>query len=156
MLVSFDARHRGLLLPRGDDAWVEYGYGEYAWYAELRDAWYRAFPAVLWPTRGTLGRREIAARGVAGLRAAMPWTVLEELAVERARAAELLATLDARFERGRAELVDNRVYGMQFVPDDDGYWCCFNCNDALAGWLRQLGCRVSWALVRTDLAVAHR
>jgi len=40
----------GLVLPTGDPApapgWVEYGFGEWEWYALGNDAWYRVFPAM--------------------------------------------------------------------------------------------------------------
>lgn len=150
--LVYDARHRGLILPREDGTWVEYGFGEYAWYAELRDAWYRVFPTMLWPTGGTLGRRELGAGPPV---ASLPWAKLETIFVERALAMQLRQSLDERFAARSEALVHNAVYRFDFVPDDDGYWCLFNCSDAVAGWLRQLDCRVSWVPIRFDLAVAR-
>jgi hypothetical protein len=151
VLLAQDGRHLGLLLPRGG-RYVEYGFGEYAWYAELRDAWYRAFPAMLWPTAGTIGRREVEAADAAGVRRRLWWMQLDEIPVEGERAAALLARLDARFAAG-GPAVHNPTYGIDFAADPDGYWCLFNCNDAVAGWLEELGCRVSWVPLRLDLEV---
>lgn len=151
VVLVFDARHRGLVLPRDDGTWVEYGFGEYAWYAELRDAWYRVFPAMLWPTRGTLGRRELPTADPAE---SIPWATLETLMVERKRALELRRELDARFAAHGERVVRNSAYGIDFVPDENGYWCFFNCSDAVTEWLRRLDCRVSWVPIRIDLAVA--
>src|SRR5262245_57988661 len=50
-------RHSGLLLPVGDGRVVEYGYGDWSWYALGKDDWWRAPATVLWPCPGTLGRR---------------------------------------------------------------------------------------------------
>lgn len=155
VFVTFDDRHRGLLLPRQTAAWVEYGYGEYAWYAENRDAWYRVFPTVLWPTRGTLSRREVQAGSAAELSDALWWMELHPLRVERADAARVLAELDREFERHRDAMIQNHVYRKEFVPADRSYWCFFNCHDAIAGWLVELGCAVSWVPIRVDLVMAE-
>ncbi|MBM3961729.1 MAG: hypothetical protein FJ306_07500 [Planctomycetes bacterium] len=52
-----EAMHTGLVLPPATDGagFVEFGYGEWEWFARGNDAWYRVFPTVLWPTMGTLG-----------------------------------------------------------------------------------------------------
>lgn len=150
-----DSRHLGLLLPRDDATFVEFGYGDWDWYAMEQDSWYHAFDTVLWPTQGTLARREIAARDGAGLQQRVPWATFDAILVARADAHALLGELEARFDRGRDRLHHSVRYGMDFVPDDDGYWCCFNCNDAVADWLRRLGCSVSWVPIRLGLAVAR-
>jgi hypothetical protein len=147
-----DARHRGLVLPTADGGLVEYGYGEFAWYAEMRDAWYRAFPAALWPTAGTLGVRRLAARDGTTLRRELGGAQFDELRVARSAAAALEERLARRFEAGGPAL-GNAVYGFDFVPDPAGYWCLFNCNDAVALWLTELGCQVTWVPVRLDLEV---
>ena len=46
-------------------------------------------------------------------------------------------------------------YGMRFVRDESPYWFPYNCNDAIAEWLRDLGCEVSWALVRVGLELVE-
>jgi hypothetical protein len=148
-----DDRHVGLLLPRAPGRVVEYGFGDWDWYAMERDAWYNVFDTVLWPTQGTLCRRELAAHGAADLRARLPWATVHEFAVERARAGALLLDLDAQFAAHADELHHSARYGMDFVPHDDGYWLFHNCNDVLADWLRRLGCEVSWVPVRLGLAV---
>lgn len=153
VLLSFDSRHRGIVLPRRDRRWVEYHYGEMGWYAHMQDAWYDVFDTVLWPTQGALGRREIGGADVAAVRRRFSWIRFEPLEVERERVLALRDALDARFEAGRDEVVRNDDYGLDFVPVEDGFWCLFNCNDAVAVWLEDLGCDVSWVPIRTDLEV---
>jgi hypothetical protein len=151
-----DERHRGLVVPWPDGGFVEYGYGEWRWYAELDDAWYRAFPAVLWPTRGALGRRPSDAPDLDALRLRWSWLQLLPVTVERHRVDALRTRLEAAFAERAAELYHNAAYGFDFVPSEDGFWCLFNCNDAVAEWLEELGCTVSWVPIRTGLEVAGR
>src|SRR5262245_26160467 len=62
--VLSEGIHLGLVLPTGDPApaagFVEYGFGEWEWFAKGNNAWYRVFPVLLWPTAGTLCRRQYA------------------------------------------------------------------------------------------------
>lgn len=149
-----DARHRGLILPSADGQLLEFGYGEYAWYAEMRDAWYRVFPAALWPTPGTLGVRRLGATRGEQLAAVLPGASVDELVVARDGVESLRQQLLDRFAAAGAPLW-NGIYGFDFVPDPAGYWCLFNCNDAVADWLVALGCRVSWVPIRLDLEVVE-
>lgn len=150
-----DARHLGLLLPRSPGVFVEYGYGDWDWYAKLHDCWYHVFDTVLWPTQGTLGRREVRTPDGEGVSQILSWTQVQPIPVPAAAARDLLASLDAQFARHQQEELYNATYGMTFVPHDDGFWCCYNCNDAVTDWLRALGCSVSWVPLRLGLALAE-
>jgi hypothetical protein len=149
-----DDRHLGLVLPRESGRLVEYGFGDYDWYALGHDAWYCAFDTVLWPTQGTLARRELDAHDGSSLRQRLPWVTVDEIAVERAPMRALLAELDAAFARHADRVHHNAAWGMDFVPHEDGYCCLWNCNDMVADWLERLGCRVSWVPIRLGLVVA--
>lgn len=149
-----DDRHRGVVLPRVEGGFVEYGFGDWDWYAENCDRWYHAFDTVLWPTQGTLGRRLTAARNGDELRARFSWMNLYEIRVDRTKMEALRAELAKTYAKESAREVFNARYGMSFVPCADSYWCLFNCNDAVTVWLRKLGCSVSWVPIRVDLSVA--
>ena len=151
-----EARHSGLVLPQEGFGYVEYGYGEWEWYAMEADSWYRVFPAVLWPTRGTLGRRTSAAEDELELRERWWWLELESFRVERARADALRDRLDAAFESRLDELHHSKAYGIDFVPSDDGYWCLFNCHDSMTDWLREIGCEVGRVPIRGGLSLERR
>ncbi|MFQ5506135.1 MAG: hypothetical protein ACE5F1_15285, partial [Planctomycetota bacterium] len=88
------------------------------------------------------------------LRRAHPGARLVPIIVAARDAASLLGQLDAEFEGAGAPHL-NRLYRMRFVRHGDGYWFCYNCNDAVASWLRRLGCAVSWVPIRLDLEVAR-
>ena len=76
---------------------VEFGFGDWEWYARAQEQWHRVFATVLWPTRGTLARREHFASDAAALRASMPWATFDQFVVEAADAARLRERLEAQF-----------------------------------------------------------
>jgi hypothetical protein len=139
--------HSGLVLPRTSDEYVEYGYGDWDWFAMNCTAWYYVFDTILWPTQGTLGRRilrepELRAMGPRAIR------------VSRSDVEGLLADLDRRYEAGRETEVYNEQMRMHFVKVDEGFWFGHTCADATAGWLRRLGCSVSAAPIRSGLRLS--
>jgi hypothetical protein len=156
LFVLREAMHTGLVLPPSGDSgeFVEFGFGDWNWFALGNDAWYHAFATVLWPTRGTLGRRTFGATTEAELRRAVTWAELSPVVVDRGRAAALRLRLEGEFAAGRAELVERTDFQFRFVPSPDSYWFGYNCADAAANWLRELGCAVSWVPIRTALATA--
>lgn len=148
-----EARHLGLALPR-PGGYAEYGYGEWDWYARGEDAWYDVFRAALVPSRGTLSRRITAARDPAAFRRRYPGKRVQEVRVERAKADALAASLGDRYRRHLDEEIPAAGDGeLSFTPDDRDFWCCFDCNDATADWLDALDCRVSGAVIRTDIVL---
>ncbi len=153
--LLMDDRHRGVLLPLKDGGFVEYGYGDWDWYANNHDHWYHVFDTVLWPTEGALGRRFSAAKNGDEIRRQFPWMELHEFMVDRKNMEGLSAELAAAFAKGAEQEVYNSRYQMSFVHHEDGYWCLCNCNDVVARWLEVLGCSVSWVPIRMDLEVAQ-
>lgn len=151
VLLIRDARHRGLLLPN-ECGYVEFGFGEWDWYALGNDAWYHVFPALLWPTKGTLCRRQHHAYSLDAVRAALSWAEFEPFVVEHDAAEALRNKLEATFAARVGERVQQPYTGLDFVPDDNSYWLFDNCADACAVWLRELGCTVSWVPIRIDIA----
>ncbi|MEQ1634724.1 MAG: hypothetical protein ABL997_20260 [Planctomycetota bacterium] len=154
--VLRDNRHLGLLLPDPPEAPVaffEYGYGDHAWFALAQQQWYRVFPTILWPTQATLCRRVWPFDSVDELqrRVAMCGCEVDLLVVERARVVALRERLDAAFV-GR-ESVRRPEFSMEFVPYDGSYWMFETCADVAADWCRELGCEVSYALIRGSLRV---
>ena len=149
-----EAMHKGILFPRANGTFVEYGFGDWDWYALGYDSWYHAFDTVLWPTQGTLGRRLAPVRDAASLRNFYSGVVLDPLIVEKADATALLEELDQAYDRNVETSHYNPQYRTHFVEHDDGYWFLYNCNDAAADWLRKLGCSVSFVLIRLGLSAS--
>lgn len=149
VLLVDEAWHKGLVLATDDGTLVEWGFGDWAWYAQGRSAWYDVFATVFWPSSGTLSRREWDP----GERASREPESVVVLHVARERATRLHARLSAEFERARATLVHNDAWRTDFVRHESSYWLFHDCHDATAAWLEALGCRVEPGLVRAGLAL---
>lgn len=162
VFVLEEAMHTGLVLPPDPSAsgspgqYVEFGYGDWSWYARGNDAWYDIFSTVLWPTQGTLGRRTFGASTAEELRRRAYWTRLTPVVVSRAQAGELRRRLQQEFDALRKQVVVDRRLGFKFVPFGGAYWLPHNCVDVVAGWLEELGCEVGWAPVRVGLYSGSR
>ena len=154
IFIADYGRHASLLLPRVNGRVVEFAYGEWNWFALGRDQWYRAGPALFWPTRGTLGTSELPGPAeIDAIRGQLWAERIHELQVERAAALELLARLEASFAERADESVLNNALGMQFVPHADSYSILHQCNSAVADWLRELGCGVGGCASRAEFTV---
>ncbi|MEE8105702.1 MAG: DUF2459 domain-containing protein [Planctomycetota bacterium] len=125
-------RHSALFLPRADGTWVEYTFGEWEWFARNNTGALRAFPAMLWPTQGTLGRDPKAHKPQG-----------HSLRVEKAASATLLTELDTAFESEFETRIFNDYMNMEFVHFRQDFSACNNCNGVMVKWLRTLGCDVS-------------
>lgn len=147
-----DGRHAGLLLPCADGRVVEYGYGAWSWYALLENQWWRAPATVLFPNEGTLGRRYVD-HGDIGAEGDYLGGRLSHLVVPEERVIRLLARLDGEFASGGTPH-ENQLYDMHFVKHPERFWFGHLCHDEVAEWLRELGCSVSRAPIRTGLRVA--
>lgn len=150
VFVLRDGLHRLLALPDERGVLSVWSYGDWDWYANNHDAWTDVFDTVLWPTTATLARRDVPGTSETSLRAAYRYAAIDEIAVSRADVTALRARLEALWAGGGPPHYNAR-YRTHFVRDRTGYWFAHNCNDALAGWLRELRCGVSWVPLRTDL-----
>lgn len=148
-----DAMHVGVVLPDEAERFVEYGFGDWDWYALCRDRWYHVFHTVLWPTQGCIGRTWWGRESV---NQAMASGQLTSFHAGRVEVDGLLKALEERFSIHASTLVRNPAYDMYFVQDDQGFWFLHNCHDAVAEWMEALGCEVSWTWIRTDLEVGVR
>lgn len=152
-----EAMHTGLVLPprSADEEFVEFGFGDWSWFALGNDDWYHVFATVLWPTQGTLGRRTFGARTADELRQRVHWAELSPVVVERDEAAALRARLQREHDARQNEAVVRADLGWVFVPYDQSYWFVVTCADVAADWFRELGCSVGWVPIRVGLAAAQ-
>jgi hypothetical protein len=155
-----EAMHTGLVLPPADAArnaeYVEFGYGDWGWFALGNDKWYHVFATVLWPTQGALGRRTFGARTQGELLGRVTWATLSPIVVDATKAASLRQRLQDTFDKRRGELVRRGDLGFEFVPADENYWFGNTCADVAARWLEELDCHVGWAPIRAGLETARQ
>jgi hypothetical protein len=139
-------RTPSLILPRPDGQMERYVYGDWNWYALGRqNLLLNGVPAMLWPTRGALGRELIEAPADAGAVAQAITVVVQHiypLTVERARAESLRASLEEHFIKHVGSMVHNPSHALTFVHYPDRYTYFWNSNHKVAQWLRELDCEV--------------
>jgi hypothetical protein len=136
-------RTSSLVVPDGDGRLVRWAYGDWHWYALEQTTPARAVAALFWPTRGALGRQELAGPpGPTTLREEV-WAEIEAahpIAVGRAEAAALAARLDELFRSGIDTVVVGEGSGLSFVHHPHPYTLLHSSNRRVAAWLRELGC----------------
>lgn len=157
VFLLHEAMHTGIVLPpQGPDGeFVEFGFGDWGWFALGEDGWYHVFGTVIWPTQGTLGRRTFGARTADELRANAWWAELSPVVVEAEKARALRARLEHEHTASIAQAVRRPEYRWVFVPYDSSYWFPNTCADVAADWFEELGCSVGWAPIRAGLCVAE-
>jgi hypothetical protein len=134
-----------VVLPDGDDL-LAYVYGDWQYYALANNHFLNGVAALVWPTRGTLGRARL--RGPLGREQVLAQLRQRGVAdvhvvrVERAAVERLVQRLDELYEAHRETAVENAEYGMSFVHHPRRYTWFWNSNHQTAAWLEEVGCRV--------------
>ncbi|MDA7936422.1 DUF2459 domain-containing protein [bacterium] len=162
IFVLSEAIHTGIVLPPDPGAsgnpgqYVEFGFGDWSYYALENVYWFQAIDTVLWPTQGTLCRRAFGARAAEELSDLADEISLQSMIVSRKDASKLRRRLQAEFDEARKFVIVNRDSNLKFVPTDYSYWLPYNCVDVAVDWLVELGCEVSWRPIRDSLLVADQ
>ncbi len=152
MLVS-EGHHCGVAFPRPEGGFVEFGFGDWAWYALGHESWLDVIPTVLWPTPGCLSRREFSARTPDLVGAAYPAAKFSPLPVSAVKAEALRSRLEGEFAAGLGALRTRPELQMSFVPYPKSYWFGNTCADVSADWLRALGCTVEGGFLCLNLVL---
>jgi hypothetical protein len=136
-------RHPSLIIPRGDGSNVRFVYGDWSWYAMGRTGFFQLFDAMLFPSKGALGRKVLSTKGdFEDMRRRDPVRDTYTITVERSRADALRETLESAFQSRLSTAHYNGEYDLHFVHSPGRYWALRNCNHVMANWLRAAGCRV--------------
>jgi hypothetical protein len=139
-LVDY-GRTTSLVLTVAENRMVAYAYGDWTYYALRKQGPFESIAALLWPTQGTLGRKEInGPSNVATVRRELGLELEEihQFEVERSALARLHAKLDGIYNDQLGTAVES--YGMTFVHHPKPYTYWSNSNHVTAEWLRELGC----------------
>ncbi|MFU8817065.1 MAG: hypothetical protein ACNA7W_17095 [Pseudomonadales bacterium] len=135
-------RTPSLVIPSSGGGLVRYAYGEWHWYALRETGLFRGAAALLWPTRGALGRERL--RGPATLSTVerhIPGAEeIHPLTVELALVRELQQHLDGLYQAHRETEVYAHDVRLHFVHHPRRYSWFWNSNHMVAAWVRDLGC----------------
>ena len=139
------ASHTRLALPFEDGTrGVEYGYGDWHWYAKRETGAWSGFRAVLLPMDGAYSRREIPWPDSAEtFQRRLGGNHTEKLMVESERASTLRKALEEMWQSlGEAEEVGHPRTGAVYRRAGEAYHLFSNSNQQTASWLKALDCRV--------------
>ncbi|TVQ91583.1 MAG: hypothetical protein EA400_04625 [Chromatiaceae bacterium] len=135
-------RHTSLVLTRADGSLVRYAYGDWRWYADGDTGALRAVPTLFVATRGALGRQTLsgpASRAALAARLHLDPARIHRLTAPATRIDRLVAELDATFAAAGEQRRYNPAFGLEFVPDPQGYSLFANSNHRVMDWLHALG-----------------
>lgn len=139
-------RHPSLVLPTRQGRTVRYAYGDWAWFARGDTGILAGVTALLWPTRGALGRQALE-RGDSprALRRQIPEGLVHVYRLQLPAPAvfRLADRLERLHAAGRAQALHNPRFGLTFVPHPEAYWFPNNSNVVTARWLKEMGVKVS-------------
>lgn len=138
-------RHSSLVLPR-EQGVVRYAYGEWGWYVMGRRGALAGMSAMLWPTRGALGRRIFPDAAISPFPSRVAPEGVEEVFPLQAEATQVEALqrhLDRIFDAGSERAYHHPRYDLEFVPYPRAYWLGHQSNLVTAQWLERLGFEVA-------------
>lgn len=139
-------RHTSLVLTNQEGMPVRYAFGELRWYAHSQTGFFRGLSALLTPTPGTLGRRELAEPATReNIRTAVgvPIEFVHCLAAPADRVDRLGRLLDEVFNQHVDTLHVNERMNLEFVEVPERYWFGTNSNNAVGRWLERLDAEVT-------------
>lgn len=152
-LVNY-GRHTSLLLPDGNGHMTEWGYGDWSFCAEGKRGIHIELGAVLLPTSAALGRRQFDAPLDAPIvQSKLTGCKVDPLIVERGNVEALGGELGRRFAARAGEALYAADSDMTFVPAGEVYGAWSTCNNAIAKWLRALGCEVRGCTQTADFVI---
>lgn len=157
VFLSRYGMHSRVALQVDRSRMVEYGYGDWRYYAEGEKGPWRGIVAIATPTDAALGKRSLPFtqdpenfRRVAGADRS------ERIEVERARVNQLVSHLEGRYHANLHTEIRPAGSPFSFVKDEHPYQLSHNSNHQAVDWLRRLGCEVRGNPVYANFRVVER
>lgn len=154
VFLAVNGKHSSLMVERDSGRVTEFGYTSWSWSVQKRDWWLAALPTMVLPNDGALcvnerpgPLEETRVRTQTGAVGLFP------IRVSRAALRTLLEKLDSVYAAGGEKSVLDAPTGWVYVKDEHPYWVLHTCNDAVATWLRELGCQVQGPAVYLNFEV---
>jgi hypothetical protein len=136
---------------------VEYGYGDWRYYAEGEKGLWRGMVAIATPTDAALGKRSLPfSADREDFRRQAGADRSERLDVEQARVNQLVGHLEGRYQAHIDTEIHPAHLPFSFVKDELPYRLSHNSNHQAADWLRRLGCEVRGNPVYANFRVLGR
>jgi hypothetical protein len=146
-----------LWLSDGDaasNAYTEWCYGDWAWYAHDQQSTPNGMVVLVLPTQGALGRRQHASPPLVSPDVRAQAQSIHGITVERAKADALTKALELRYTSAADTAHFNAARDIWFVKDENDYWLGNQSSTRTGDWLTALGCDVSGFTLIADYRVA--
>ena len=147
--------HSRLVLPDGKGKLMQYAYGDWRYFALNRQNLGNGIVALLYPTQGTIGRRQFNSLAEFQGQLERDRNIILGFEADAAKVDQLLKLLDRRFRQNLPMRVKNPRNHLTFVPDDRDYIMFHNSNHELVTWLKNLDCRVRGFVALPNFQVKH-
>lgn len=141
--LSVYGRHTRLALPDESGHYVEYGFGDWRFYAEEQRTLFTGIQALFFSTGSTLSRRELPDPGQTDLRRHFLSIRTEAIEVPSHLARQLRDELMQNWEKAAGEQLSQGALVFRRAPRH--YSLFHNSNHQTAQWLEQLQCDVQGA-----------
>lgn len=152
--LSVYGRHTRLALPDAPGYYVEYGFGDWRFYAEEKRDWLPGFQALFFSSGATLSRRELLEPVGDNLRRHFASVRTEAIEVPSDLANQLRDDLKQAWQEAEGEQIDQDY--LSFRRAQAHYSLFNNSNHQTARWLEQLQCEVQGAPFWSDFEVVSK
>ena len=159
-LVDYGDTSRVWLPAGGADSFVEWGYGDWRWYANDKKSLLYGSVIFFWPTDGAIARREWSGSPWASPGRDRPRAEIDnyatwiyELDVERKAAEGLRSSLQDRYDRSIDSEFFNERRKTWFIRDNTSYWLGHQSSSVMADWIEDLGASTSGFTVKARYRV---
>lgn len=156
-LTRYASHTRLALPPESGHMGVEYGFGDWHWYAREETGAMSGVRAALLPMDAAYSRREVLwSDSAETLAIRLAGNHTERIEVESARVATLRQELEAKWDSlDAAEEVVIPRRDTVYRRTDENYHLANNSNQQTATWLEQLGCRIEGTPLKGEFRVEH-
>lgn len=137
-------RHATIVL-NGVNQSYRYGYGDWNYYALGKTGLFQGVRALLWPTKGGLGRKVFSQKISREYLKTYSAEGVESITIFYADS-KLVGALKDRLDQLYFSNIKNQIYNhdydLFFVPHPEDYWIFNQSNEVMARWIEEMGCSV--------------
>ncbi len=152
--LSVYGRHTRLALPNVSGNYVEYGFGDWRFYAEEKRNLLTGFQALFFSSGATLSRRELPEPESDNLRRHFSSLRTQAIEVPSHLSDQLRDDLMLAWEEAGGEQIDQGYLSFRRTPE---YYSLFNnSNHQTARWLEQMQCDIQGAPFWSNFEVVSK
>jgi hypothetical protein len=146
--------HSRLVLPDRTGKLLQYGYGDWQYFALQNRDVLTTLKALFIPTQGTLNREELSnLNTLKEIAEAQRRINLLEVEVAQEKMLKLREKLEDRFYQNIDSKITYSNGRSQFIKDDQDYTIFYNSNHQVVEWLEAMECKVKGIIILPSFQV---